>query len=315
MQGDKKPVVMTEDIDQSVAKKLHAAQHAAGGSDPITPEAIGAVKGSWTMYTSLDELGLDVSVVTMDAILAAMADYSELNASINSKWPAGFIPGGFYGTLTVTKVAASRTFASFVPTNSKGVQLIGCVDSNGAFIGWYTFATTDYAVNKAGDTMTGVLNISSVRDTNVLRLRDASDNYVAVVNVPPDANEGTNTRFLWLAPSTVERSKALSISTFSETGAKTVDTVLHTGNKPHEYSYKGTGTGWAESLDTGGTGQCALIYGGDSEQALVGYFGAFYKSGTSVAYTTKLRFMNGKISNTSDNILNTASYSYICQVL
>ena len=126
---------------------------------PTTAADIGAVAGKWTMYTSLNELGLDMSVVTMDAILAAMDDCSELNVSINSNWPAGFIPGGSYGTLTVTKVATSRTFASFVPTNSKGVQLIGCVDSNGAFIGWYTFATTDYAVNKAGDTMTGQLTL------------------------------------------------------------------------------------------------------------------------------------------------------------
>ena len=40
--GDKKPVVMTGDIDSTVAKKLHAPQHAAGGSDPITPGMIGA---------------------------------------------------------------------------------------------------------------------------------------------------------------------------------------------------------------------------------------------------------------------------------
>ena len=40
--GDKNPVVMTGDIDSTVAKKLHAPQHAAGGSDPITPQMIGA---------------------------------------------------------------------------------------------------------------------------------------------------------------------------------------------------------------------------------------------------------------------------------
>lgn len=40
--GDKRPVVMTGDIDKTIAKKLHAAQHAASGSDPITPEMIGA---------------------------------------------------------------------------------------------------------------------------------------------------------------------------------------------------------------------------------------------------------------------------------
>lgn len=69
--GDKKPVVMTEDIDKSVAKKLHASQHASGGSDPITPVAIGAVAldGSTKMTGWLNVAG-GVNVNHADARLA-----------------------------------------------------------------------------------------------------------------------------------------------------------------------------------------------------------------------------------------------------
>lgn len=52
--GDKKPVVMEGDIGELVPPNLHAAQHAADGSDPITPDMINAVnKAGDTMTGAL----------------------------------------------------------------------------------------------------------------------------------------------------------------------------------------------------------------------------------------------------------------------
>lgn len=95
---------------------------------------------------------------------------------------------------------------------------------------WYQLATTDYAVNKAGDTMMGVLGVANYTDKNYLQLRNANDGYVAVQNIKPGAGEQKSSRTLWLAPATVDRANGLVLTTFSDEGAKTTDIIYHTGN-------------------------------------------------------------------------------------
>ena len=107
------------------------------------------------------------------------------------------------------------------------------------------------------NTMTGTLAVANVNDKNYLQLRNASDNYVAVQNLTQGAGENKSSRTLWIAPATVANSNGLALTTFSAEGAKTTDTILHTGNKPTG-TY--TGTGAAKTIDIGGVGNVLFIW-------------------------------------------------------
>lgn len=152
----------------------HADRHKAGGADPIAPEDIGALK----LYTSLAEIGVTKGSETIASIIAGMANYSMLMLGVNTDtdgYNAAAYPSA-WGFLIVKKHTANRVEIDFMDVKSTPPKFykksyreaLGAVYESD----WIELATADYAVNKAGDTMTGdfaVVNaypIISVVDTD-----------------------------------------------------------------------------------------------------------------------------------------------------
>ena len=140
--------------------------HAADKNNPhgVTCEQIGAATsghthtaadvGATRVYTSLDGIGLTIGSETIESIMAALPDYSDLRLHLTSKYNATEYPAT-NGTLIVQKYGSNR--AVFQLTRP-GQSWFG-LHLNGTWGGWKQVATTDYAVNKAGDTMSGPLKL------------------------------------------------------------------------------------------------------------------------------------------------------------
>jgi hypothetical protein len=142
--GDKKPVVMTGDIDSTVAKKLHAAQHKAGGVDPITAADVGAVPNDAIYIGDVDLLDY---VATLKKSVTLHCNNRVTNTPYTDHW------------LVEVEYASKGEWYTLTATNVTSKERCVAVLNNGIWSGWTSpFATTDYAVNKAGDKMTGTLN-------------------------------------------------------------------------------------------------------------------------------------------------------------
>ena len=242
--------------DINAAEKTHAAQHASGGSDPITPAAIGAVKGSWTMHNTISALGLELASATMDTIKAAMVNNSELCLALGSGLPDGLVPNNVYGTLHVIRASYSRSYAFF--TALTGTRYFGTWGKSGdAFAGWQQLATTGYAVNKAGDTMTDNLTVQKasgpavkVKDTTQGRFGEMQYN-VNEELLFSNIKDNNNRSLLFLR----NESNINSLMQLSRVvgGTWTSYDILHTGNKPSG-SYTGNGSSWHPITNVIGNG-------------------------------------------------------------
>lgn len=133
------------------AASSHAAQHASGGSDPITPAAIGAIPSATDARTFIPA-GTDIKnfftlATTTYGYYFHQAGSLCVNAPIDDAvtwWFFNHTPSGTFAT-----------------THNRTGRCWWGQAMNGNFIGWYELATTDYALNKTGDTMTGNLNITN----------------------------------------------------------------------------------------------------------------------------------------------------------
>lgn len=134
----------------------HAATHAKGGPDELTPESIGAVAsfngrgghvmpqsgdytagmvGAMKVYRSFEELGLTEATATPDAIVNAMGDYTIFRCYMTDKAMTCPLAAPFtYGLLTVTRLYSS--FTEF--------RLTGEADAIGAY-GYYNSGATPSA--------------------------------------------------------------------------------------------------------------------------------------------------------------------------
>ena len=137
-------------VNLTVASGLyntHADNHAAGGEDPLTPAMIGALPMIEATTADYD----------MDAIIASGAHCAMYKTSANTL--------GTPYKKGVTNLQ-SCTILSWNNGQNRGQQVAFAAGRNDVFVrclsvngleGWTRFATTDYAVNKAGDTMDGSL--------------------------------------------------------------------------------------------------------------------------------------------------------------
>lgn len=227
------------EADAKFAEKTHASQHKAGGADPLTPEDIGAAR----LYTNITQLGLTIGSETLETIFAAMPVNSTLRYTVTSAHNAAIYPYGYgiveakrpnasaYGEITFTATTKNSYF------NRHWHGSMYFADDAWTFSGWDESATTDYAVNKAGDTMTGNLTVSKsspylyLKNTSTARtarMASTSDKYLSLYNeVTADASN--NRTALWLGPETSSLTNLLSINHVVNGTANTYK-VLHTGN-------------------------------------------------------------------------------------
>ena len=154
--------------DIGAATEIHASQHASTGSDPITPESIGAASVSdiptdvlkYTAQTlssdqqaqartnistniktfhTLEQLGLTRGEETLAAIYTALPDGGSLIFRVNSSDSASIYPAS-YGIFTMDKngVYAKLSFVSVSSTSgAAGASWAGSMYSADVFSGWH----------------------------------------------------------------------------------------------------------------------------------------------------------------------------------
>lgn len=129
---------ITAYVEETTAKKSHAATHTASGTDPITPAAIGAAKAtdvyvkSQTMKdTTAEQYGLDSSAVP-DDILSWLGRYNEhwwsaLHGEASSRYvdqrTQFTTPDDAYACFYVYENSRSQWYASYKPTYGDGIEI------------------------------------------------------------------------------------------------------------------------------------------------------------------------------------------------
>lgn len=263
-------------------------------SGDYTAEMVGgvAVKGTWTTYSRIELLGLTEATATMEGIINALPNYSEITVAISTAWTSADVPTK-YGTLHVVKIYAGRAYAKF---EESGGTHFGTFNGNNVFSGWTKLATTDYAVNKAGDIMTGTL---SFRPSGVLgysqiyKNATVSGDYGTLL-----ADRDGNGNFMALK---LDASRSYARITLGSTEYD----LLHTGNKPSG-SYTGNGSSVERTIEIGGIGGTCIIFGYGGF-ALVTYQGAIVMRGStaqvSILYNTQCKYQNGVLTIATDNVV------------
>lgn len=169
---------------------------------------------------------------------------------------------------------------------------------------WMPTAADVGAVSNAGGTMTGTLTLSPTGAIGYTQFyKNASENF-DYGTILAD-RDGVSKLFGLKLDSA--RSLAMITNGTSEYG------ILHTGNKPSGTFY-GTGSTTERVINTGGIGMWCGVGGGAGEMAVVGGWGAFYRSGNSVVFTPDITFSGGNLTYKTSDILNTAGYQYQYQV-
>lgn len=168
-------VGMSEKMFVDTSPVSHASSHAIGGSDPITPEMIGAtpsVDHQIKTYTSLEQLGLN-GVVTLDDVIENMLNgsYVSVKNSISNPTYVSECPDG-YGTLTIAKQDTNYIYAKFVVATD-GVNEIyyNYYHSSSGWSGW----TTHFLPLDGSSYMTG--NLSIAKNAPTIWLTNQNDTY------------------------------------------------------------------------------------------------------------------------------------------
>lgn len=180
---------------------------------------------------------------------------------------------------------------------------------------------TNYAVNKAGDTMKDNLTIEKASMPAVILSNtgagrkswyhlNESDNTVVIQNRVDDNNRNQ----LVLSSETATLADLLRLYTVVESKGLLYK-VHHTGNKPSA-SYTGNGSTTREPIKTGGIGQAILIRSG-SYIALITTNGGIAKSGTGLVAidSSEAYYTEGVLTITTANAAlngNGLTYSYTC---
>lgn len=173
------------------------------------------------------------------------------------------------------------------------------------------------AVNKAGDTMTGNLNINKA-SIPVVSLKAANGGETILAKNASITVEG-GTYIDDVMPDGVKAS--LLIRAYNDLG-ETLQlskggvsyNILHTGNKPSG-SYTGNGDATLRDITTGGIGNCCVIYGGTDEVAYVVPKGAFFQAEGVAKFTSDIYFGDGVLHVRNAYIVNTNGATYNYQVL
>lgn len=184
-----------------------------------------------------------------------------------------------------------------------------CVD--GVWRGWKCEATTDYAVNKAGDTMTGT-SLGLGDGYGEVRIHGSAA-FMRTRNVK---NDDDNSRYLAVFNSThtSDIAKAIRLTDVDAEGNEAHYYLLHTGNKP-SYSYKGTGLTSLQEIPVGGIGGALIIYS-DKGIAIATEKNFICISNSSSVSTASGYYKNGVLYIASGNeCVNASTIDYYCQVI
>lgn len=272
----------------------HASQHATGGSDPVTPAMIGAVQCANYLEDMNDLVEDGHYRLGSNANLPVKAHYGQASvfrSHSNSDTCAQIVFG-----YTGAKYAAFR-----------GGQM---VDGVWNWEDWQTIATTDYAVNKAGDTMTAPLTISW-DGVGSAKYYGASDG----ASVETYSNDYNKKRQLILYNNEALSDEANALRLYNAQ-RHTLFSILHTGNKPSG-SYTGNGDATSRTIDTGGIG-CAVLVWSVNAVALITPGGAIcqYSNTLSALPTASVKFDAGVLTIVStDSKINANGVTYYYQVL
>lgn len=290
--------ITASDID--AAEKTHASQHAVDGSDPITPAAIGALPVNKMHYAgNIDEIfnGAYLALATATGDMPWVNKWFDLVA-----FPSG--TGACSQIAMCTSEVGAPTEFKFRHHNGVG------------WSSWSTAATTDYALNKVGDMMTGVFSnridgiqsdFASFASGLVLRAYQIDD------------WDGRRSLILGTRQAT-SLANALMLG-IMDTGRWVEYPILHTGNKPY-YEYGGNGQVRTESV--GGLGRALIMYSGAGIGMVTSYGAVFINNSGETKYfnNSVIRYGyvkdNGQLEILSDEtngLFNGDGVTYCCQVL
>lgn len=280
----------------------HAHLHSASGTDPITPHMIGALP-----IIDARSADYDMDVILQSGRHCAM--YETSSVTLGTPFNKGVTA---FVSCTILSYANNNMYGSQFAFMSGNIIYVRKM-SNSVIGDWVSLATTDYAVNKAGDKMTGYLENTSDNSDGVGRFA-GTKNGAYLVSYYGDV---TKQRQLVVCNSNNIPDFRNSLRYVDiETGNN--DTILHTGNKPSG-SYTGNGDAAERVIDTGGIGNY-LMLSNSVTTSIVGPDGALSFNASTGTITThgpsEARFLSGVLTMRSAHAdLNYLSYGYYYQVL
>ena len=245
--------------------------------------------------------------------------YAALKAKLgNSAWATGIQV--FYST----KSTAMSRMQLLVGSTGRCVTRY-YYNRNNAWGEWQAVATTDYAVNKAGDTMTGDLEINNPKGktgiklvvgagtTGIMKWGDMSVDNGTLIS---DYNNSLGETYGIILS---VKNKKVQLQHVNSSGGQTLTDFLHTGNKPSG-SYVGTGEAWTELLPVGGIGEVLLIQSSMGialvTRRLILSANAATSAVTVHPVSTNGQYVNGNLNIISGlETINKAGETYYYQVL
>lgn len=298
----------------------------------ITPKTIGAHPNTWMptsndigalkLYKYLDEIGVTKGRETIASIIAGMANYSMLMLNVNTDtdgYNADTYPAA-WGFLVVKKHTLNRVEIDFMDVKSSSPKFykksyreaLGNVYESD----WIEFATTDYALNKAGDTMLGDLTVTTPSARGSISVIDGRYERKAQIEQNTDVarfnnlQDSANYSSVVLRPETTPLTERLQLIEKINDSQNNYN-VLHTGNKklitPEDIgaatvevvSYTGTGTVGTVSVTFSKTPKFVYLHQDDNTlHALIAWGSkyAYTMSGTSKQADLILSFSGNKMS-------------------
>lgn len=201
------------------AAMTHAIRHKAGGADPLTAADVGAVPAVATYYTvesakSADDLTVPFALIPVGATINA-----DLYAICGSSF--AYVYTGFY----ISASTESRRMQIACTYNSVNPKIAMRIFGSTGWTKWRGIADTDYAVNKAGDTMRGILQVS-MGGGNATVVADPACAYMQAFR--DNSWDNRRTLLLRTKETSPDMTNALAISSAGADAAEY--TVLHTGN-------------------------------------------------------------------------------------
>lgn len=212
-------VPATQLPEMNYAAMTHASRHKAGGADPLTAEDVGAVPALATYYGTALQVTADDLTVPLALIPVSPTVNADLYAICNGTF--AYVRTNFYAS-TATGGRRMQVAYSY---NAASPKIAFRIYGANGWTPWRGIADTDYAVNKAGDTMRGILQVS-MGGGNVTVVADPACAYMQAFR--DNSWDNRRTLLLRTKETSPDMTNALAISSAGADAAEY--TVLHTGN-------------------------------------------------------------------------------------
>lgn len=292
-------------LAQRESVPAHASRHASGGADPIAPSMI-ALLGTNILGGNSD---------TPNKWVGKGVGYATYHSSVLTDQPST------WGIL-INHPSGSGIHQKWLNLNTGEISYRAGNTANGWTTTWKKLTTTDYAVNKTGDTMTGSLRVETSSYPTISAYNTTPGRYASVtmgdvgqaVFTNGTTGDSNNRNCLIMREETADLKNMLTLYPIVD-GKGTGYSVLHAGNKPSG-SYTGNGDAAQRTIDTGGIGSAVLIRHSGG-MALVGPQGGFgYMFGDSNITSAAMYFSYGVITlATNSDLVNASGITYHYQVL